>query len=151
MANLTSLSAQQAYERAGPGEHVIGWQIDSGQRRELLSRLPPRYAQVVADHVTLRSKVAADAQPPAAVTAEIVGRSSDGLGVEAMVVRIDGRTERPGGGTFHITWSLEPGREARESNDVIAQHGWQPMVPPVAVQLAPGRYPRPGPAPGAAG
>ena len=151
MANSTRLSPQQAYDQAGPGDQVIGWEIDSAQRRDLLSRLPPKYAQVVADHVTLRSKVAADAEPPAAVTAEIVGRSDDGRGVEAMVVRIDGRTERPGGGTFHITWSLEPGREARESNDVIAQHGWQPIAPPVAVQLAPGRYPRSGPATAAAG
>lgn len=107
MANFTSLSAQQAYERAGPGEHVIGWQIDRGQRRDLLSRLPPRYAQVVADHVTSRSKVAADAEPPAAVTADIVGRSDDGLGVEAMVVRIDGRTSGPAAAPSksHGSWS----------------------------------------------
>ncbi len=40
-------------------------------------------------------------------------------GVEAMVVAIDGTTDRPDGSTYHITWSLGDGRRARESNDVL--------------------------------
>ena len=62
-------------------------------------------------------------------------------GVEAMVVRVDGATERPGGGTYHITWSLSPGRKARESNDAIARHGWQPVDPPIPVRLEPAVFP----------
>ena len=44
----------------------------------------------------------------------------------AMVVTIDGTTDRPDGSTFHITWSLDKskGREARESNDVLKERGW---------------------------
>lgn len=130
-------SAQQAYRQAQPGDHVIGWQLDRAQRAELLVRCPAKYPQAVADHVTLRSKVNRDAALPQETQAEIVGRSDDGLGVEAMVVRIGATTQRPDGRTYHITWSLAQGREAIESNDVIAARGWQPVDPPIAVRLEP--------------
>ena len=38
---------------------------------------------------------------------------------------IDGTTDRPDGSTYHITWSLGPGRQARESNDVLRERGWE--------------------------
>jgi hypothetical protein len=131
------ITAQQAYQYAQPGDHVIGWQLDSGQRADLLARCPAKYSQAVADHVTLRSKVDRNAALPQETQAEIVGRSDDGLGVEAMVVRIGATTGRPDGGTYHITWSLAEGREAIQSNDVIAARGWQPVDPPIAVRLEP--------------
>jgi len=33
-------------------------------------------------------------------------------------------TRRLDGSTYHITWSLGPGRRAVESNDVIRERGW---------------------------
>jgi hypothetical protein len=62
--------------------------------------------------------------------------------VEAMVVQIDGTTDRPDGSTYHITWSLAEGREAVESNDVIRKCGWQAVEPPVPVTLEPANFPR---------
>ena len=135
-------SARQAYEAAAPGDHVIGWKLDRAERDALLAHFPPRYAKAIADHVTLRSRVAADAALPPPAAGVIVGRSDDGAGVEAMVVHIEGGTARPGGGTYHITWSLQPGREARESNDVIAAHGWRQVEPLVPVTLEPAGFPR---------
>ena len=32
---------------------VTGWKLHRGERAQLLERFPPRYAEVVADHVTL--------------------------------------------------------------------------------------------------
>ena len=81
-----------------------------------------------------------DAALPREAAGLIVGRADDGRGVEAMVVEIGGTSRRPGGGTYHITWSLSPGREARESNDVIAAHGWEPFNPVVPLQLQPQRF-----------
>jgi hypothetical protein len=120
---------------------VIGWKLDPGQRAELLAQFPPRYPNVVADHVTLDSGAEAGAPLPAPAAAEIVGRADDGLGVEAMVVRLDGATARPDGATFHITWSLGPGRAARASNDVIARCGWTELDLPMPVLLHPARWP----------
>ena len=46
-------------------------------------------------------------------------------------------TERPDGSTYHITWSLGPGREARESNDVLREKGWQALAEAIPLRLAP--------------
>lgn len=120
---------------------MIGWTLDRSERARLLERFPPKYARVVADHVTLSAKVARDSELPDEASAEIVGRSDDGRGVEAMVVRVGGTTDRPDGSTYHITWSLAEGRQAVESNVVIARSGWTPIDPPVPVSLEATRFP----------
>lgn len=117
------------------GWHVMGWKVDREQRGELLARFRPRYANAVADHVTLRVGVEPREKLPEDTQGEIVGRADDGEGVEALVVRIGAGTERPGGGTYHITWSLADGRTAKESNDVIAARGWERVEPGIPVKL----------------
>lgn len=117
---------------------ATGWSIRVGrQREELLLQFPPAYPNVVADHVTFKG---GDALPEIG-HGEIVGRADDGKGVEALVVSLAGSTDRPDGGTWHITWSLKEGRRARESNDVIAARGWEPLDLPVPVRLEPARWP----------
>lgn len=120
-------------------ETIAGWKIDRGEREALLQRFPPRYANVVADHVTF-GRVPLRELPPHE-RAELIGRADDGSGVEAMVVALGGSHERPTGGTYHITWSLGPSREAIESNDVIAAHGWQPLGETASVALEAASWP----------
>jgi hypothetical protein len=120
---------------------VVGWKLDRDERRALLARFPPRYPQAVAGHVTFLSRVARDTLPPPETPAEIVGHADDGEGVEAMVVAIEGSTDRPDGSTWHVTWSLGPGREAKESNEVIAARGWIRFEAPVPLTLIPARWP----------
>jgi len=136
-----TLNAQQAHQRAKPGASVIGWKLDREQRKELLLQFPPKFSEVVADHVTLTARVARSSGLPSETLGEIVGRAEDGKGVEAMVVSIAGTTDRPDGSTYHITWSLEKGRRAKESNDVIREFGWEPIELPVPVMLQPARFP----------
>jgi hypothetical protein len=121
---------------ARPGT-VTGWKLDRAEREQLLQDYPPRYEQVVADHVTL--EVGGKDLPPEAKAA-IVGRTDDENGVEAMVVTIDGSVDRPDGSTYHITWSLAPGRKAGESNDVLKERGWGELDHPVPVTLTPARF-----------
>ena len=118
-------------------QSVTGWKLDRSEREALLRDYPPLYAEAVADHVTL--EVGGAALPPE-VCAAIVGRADDGAGVEAMVVTIDETTDRPDGSTFHITWSLGPGRRAIESNDVIRDCGWDKFDKPVPVALIPASF-----------
>src|SRR5688500_14479087 len=104
---------------ARPGS-VMGWKLDRDDREQLLARFPPRYADVIADHVTLRTE--AEKEPlPDQVEAAIVGHADDRDSLECMVVTINDTTNRPDGSTFHITWSLDKskGRKARESNDLL--------------------------------
>ena len=122
---------------AKPGT-VIGWMLDEGERKALLEQYPPRYATAVAHHVTLATDAQHRPLPPT-VRAAIVGQTDDDQGVQAMVVTIDGETARPDGSTFHITWSLGPGRRARESNDVLSERGWSELDHPIPISLAPAR------------
>lgn len=127
--------------RARPGGSVVGWSLDREQRQTLLERFEPRYEKVVADHVTLAARVAADTPLPDSVEAQAVGRIDDDRGVEALVVAIDGSVDRPGGSIYHITWSLGPGRRAKESNDVLANGPWQPLSEPIPLTLIPADWP----------
>jgi hypothetical protein len=117
----------------------VGWALDREERKALLERFPPRYPEAVADHVTLKFGDR-DAKLPTETSGEIVGQADDGQGVQAMVVRIGGTTDRPDGSTYHITWSLAPGRQAKESNDVIRECGWKPLPEAVAIVLQPKGY-----------
>jgi hypothetical protein len=112
-----------------------GWSLPEGERARLLHRFPPAYSRTVADHVTL----AFGSRPqrvPRVRRAHIVGIADDGAGVQALVVAIDGTTDRPDGATYHITWSLAPGRRPVESNAVIRAAGWRPVAP-VEIVLQP--------------
>ena len=123
---------------AKPGS-VIGWLLAEDDREKLLQQFPPKFEKTLAHHVTLKSEAERDPLPND-VKAEVVGRTDDESGVEAMVVAIDGTTGRPDGSTYHITWSLGDGRRARESNDVIRERGWQKLDQPIPVKLQPGRF-----------
>ena len=123
---------------ARPGT-VLGWKLPPDQRAQLIERFPPRYENVVADHVTLRVDATAASPLPGKPEARVVGRADDGSSLECLVVELDGTTDRPDGSTYHITWSLGPGRRARESNDVLRDFGWKP-VEPIAVTLEPARF-----------
>jgi hypothetical protein len=121
---------------------VIGWKLDRGQRAELLERFPPRYADIIADHVTLKSGTEGD-ELPEPVEAAMVGHADDGDSLECMVVTINGTNDRPDGSTFHISWSLDKskGREARQSNDVLKERGWTHFDRPISIKVEPARWP----------
>lgn len=74
---------------------------------------------------------------PTEQAGEIVGQADDGAGVQALVVRIGGATHRPDGAAYHLTWSLGPVREAKQSNDVLRERGWESLAEPIPVRLHP--------------
>jgi hypothetical protein len=123
------------------GGFVTGWKLPrDGERERLLERFPPKYERAVADHVTLQSGASDDTPLPREVTAEIVGRADDGESLECLVVAIDGTTDRPDGSTYHITWSLGPGRKAKESNDVLRERGWEHLDRPIPIDIEPAKF-----------
>jgi hypothetical protein len=125
---------------AKPGQTVVGWKLDRTEREALLAQFPPHYPNTIADHVTLAPKVARATSPPDDTDAKIVGHVDDGEGLEALVVAIDGSSNRPDGSIFHITWSLRDGRRPKESNDVLAQRGWQRLDKPIPISLKGARF-----------
>jgi hypothetical protein len=125
---------------AEPGT-VTGWKLSGADRDMLLDLFPPKYSNVVADHVTLRVGATPETPLPRKPDeARVVGRADDGDSLECLVVEMDGTTDRPDGSTYHITWSLGDGRRARESNDVLRDDGWQFVETPLEVELEPARF-----------
>jgi hypothetical protein len=125
---------------AKPGT-VTGWKLSQVDRELLLRQFPPRYGNVVADHVTLRSDATPETPLPAKPdSSNVVGRADDGRSLECLVVEIDGTTDRPDGSTYHITWSMGAGRRARESNDLLRDRGWTHIEAPIPVELEPARF-----------
>ncbi|HEY6662676.1 MAG TPA: hypothetical protein VIZ66_07115 [Sphingomicrobium sp.] len=116
---------------------VTGWKLPSDELERLLERFPPKYEQVIADHVTLRVD---GGELPPKPNAQIVGRADDGDSLECLVAELDVTTDRPDGSTYHVTWSLGPGREAVESNDVLRDRGWEPIAAPIPIGLEPARW-----------
>ena len=121
---------------------VTGWKLDPEERKALLERFAPLWPDVIADHVTLDAKAGQDDPPPGSQQGEIVGSVSDGEGLQALVLAIGGTTDRPDGSTYHITWSLDRGRGRQpvESNDVIAERGWDALGEVVPIRLIPARF-----------
>ena len=120
-----------------------GWLLHPLERNELLKLHPPRYADVVAHHVTLTSSFE-KVDVPAPTRGTIVAHVDDDKGVEALIVEIAGSTDRPDGGTYHITWSLDRSRnrEAKESNDAIEKCSWQRLATPREIELMPAYWER---------
>ena len=120
---------------------VLGWTLRADERRALLARFVPVYPDVIAHHVTLQFDAPTDAALPSARAGEIIGHVDDGVGLQALVLRIAGTSERPGGGIYHITWSLDrsAGRKPVDSNAVLERLGWQSLEP-VPVTLVPARF-----------
>ena len=124
---------------AKPGT-VTGWKLPPEEREQLLARFPPKYANVIADHVTLRTDATSATPLPRKADARVVGRADDGESLECLVVALGGTTDPPDGSTYHITWSLGPGREARESNDLLREQGWEHLPAPIDIELEPARF-----------
>lgn|SRR5690606_22434467 len=116
---------------------TLGWKLDQCERAELLKQFPPTWPDVIADHVTYEPGSPEEPSPVHDTTARIVGHADDGDGVQALVVSINGRVDRPDGSTWHITWSIDRGRGRHpvDSNDVLRRLGWRAIDTPVSVHL----------------
>jgi hypothetical protein len=119
----------------------VGWWLPETERVRLLAEFPQQFSTLVAHHCTLKFGVDASYDLPDETHAQVVGEAIDPTGVQALVLRIGGTTSRPGGGIYHITWSLAPGRKPVESNKVIEKLGWRPAGP-VDVSLVPKFFPQ---------
>lgn len=100
-----------------------GFELDAKQRRQLLGILIPKYADVIAHHITYKFGVGQEATPTAPKEAAIVGYANDPSGLEAYVVSINGSITRPDGKIFHVTWSLDKskGKKPVQSNNLLAK------------------------------
>jgi hypothetical protein len=107
-------------------EMYTAYVLDDKSRRSLAKVFPPKYPEFVGHHITLKFGVPKDTKKPRPADISIVGYADDGEGLEALVVSVNGKTIRPDGKTYHITWSLDrsKGRKPVQSNALV-QQGYQ--------------------------
>ena len=118
----------------------VGWLLPVTERVRLMAEFPQQFVTLVAHHCTLKAGVTSSYDLPEETDAQVVGEAIDPAGVQALVLRIGNTTSRPGGGIYHITWSLAPGRKPVESNQVIEKFGWRPAGP-ITITLVPMFFP----------
>ncbi len=121
---------------------ISAYILDERSRSALAEEFPPRFEKFIGHHVTYHFGASDKDELPPAGRYEVVGyayqmeRRPNGSGIEALVVSINGSTERPDGGTYHITWSHGPGYAPKNSNDIIAR-GWKELDSPIEIQMEP--------------
>lgn len=114
-------------------ETYTAYLLDSKSRRMLAKRFPPKYPEFIGHHITLKFGVSGDVPIPRPTDINIVGYADDGEGLEALVVEVDGKTNRVDGSIYHITWSLDrsKGRKPVHSKQLV-QQGYE-SVPSISV------------------
>lgn len=113
--------------------------LDEGSRDQLLTRFPPKYPTVVAHHVTVKFPASAEDAPPAPAKLAVVGYADSGDGLEALVVSVGGKIERPDGSNYHVTWSLDPAKYSpKDSNALVSNPARKfKMILPIQFKTTP--------------
>jgi len=113
--------------------------LDRIDRDALANRFPPKYTDFVGHHVTVQFGVPEGTPPPESAKVMVVGYKDSGDGIEALVVSVNGSTQRPDGSTYHITWSLDRTKYSpKDSNALLAntEQRWT-MIRPLPLSVMP--------------
>lgn len=86
----------------------LAYRIRDNERAQKLSEWPPQFTRLPDHHITHVFGTGDNPPPmPAPVTIEALGRVTDGHGIEAIAIRVNGSVTRPDGELYHCTWSLD--------------------------------------------
>lgn len=90
-----------------------GYEIEKGSRNKLMVLYPPKYPHVLGHHITEQFGVKDGEAPKQPKQVLIIGYIDNGEDVEGFLVEVDGTTDRPSGGKYHITWSIDRSKGAK--------------------------------------
>lgn len=112
-------------------EGYIAFTLDKKSRNVLKKTFPPKYDDFIGHHVTYKFGVKPNTPLPKGGTLNVIGYIDDGESLEALVVEVNGKTTRPDGKIYHITWSLDrsKGRKPVHSNNLLASKDYEPVAP----------------------
>lgn len=113
--------------------------LNDTDRALLSNAYPPKYPEHVGHHVTVEFGVPEGTSAPEPANVKVVGYIDSGDGLEALVVSVNGSTQRPDGKTYHITWSLDRSKYSpKDSNTLLNNLGKRyTMIRPISVQTTP--------------
>ena len=119
-------------------EMYIAYELDKKSRQRLAVTFPPKYPEFIVHHITYKFSTGKDDKLPAIPKSiRVIGYADDGEGLEALVVEINGKINRPDGKIYHITWSLDrsKGRKPVHSNGLV-MNGYE-SITPIDIQAKP--------------
>jgi len=87
--------------------------LEPGSRQKLMHLYPPKYPNVMGHHITEKFGVQDGSVPPMPSDVQVVGYIDNGKDVEGFLVEVNGTINRPSGGKYHITWSLDRSKGAK--------------------------------------
>lgn len=75
--------------------------------------------------------------PPVA-DINVVGYAyNEDMGIECLVVEVDGSTKRSDGKVFHITLSLDPEKAKPVDSNRLLTNGWEKINSPISIATTP--------------
>ena len=113
-----------------------GYELSEESRNKLKMLLVPIFNNFMGHHITEKFGVAADYPTPEMPdSVVVVGRAIDKkLEVDALLVEINGSSNRPDGSKYHITWSLGANAKPVDSNKIINSAEYLDSPIPIRVQ-----------------
>jgi len=117
-------------------EAYTAYVLDDASRELLAKRFPPKYPDFIGHHVTVQFGLPANAAPPSAAALKVVGYKDSGDGLEALVVTVNGSTDRPDGSTYHITWSLDRSKYKPVDSNKLLSGGRYTLIKSIPIQAA---------------
>jgi len=118
-------------------ESYIAFEIDKKSRNKLKKIFPPKYPDFIGHHITYKFGVDRNIKiPNTPKKVEVVGYIDNGKNLEALVVSINGKINRPDGKIYHITWSLNrsEGIKPVQSNNLLQSKKYQ-KIKPIAITV----------------
>lgn len=113
----------------------IAFVLTDQSRNELAKIFQPLYDKWIGHHITYEFGVNDSSPLPKVSNVQVVGYCSDYLGLECLVVAVDGDIRRNDGKIYHITWSLNKNRKPVESNNLLANQGFTKLDMPIGVDV----------------
>lgn len=113
-----------------------GYLLSQDSRDKLRKIFPPKNSTWLGHHITETFGVPSDhPEPETPSRVQVVGYA-ESEGLEGLLVSIDGTTERPNGGKYHITWSIdkEKGVKPVHTNKIIND---AQSITPIDIEVIP--------------
>lgn len=117
-------------------EMYIALVLNERSRKMLKVDFPPKYGDFIGHHITLDFGVPKNTPlPKHQHKTEVVGYADDDKGIEALVVSVNGKVQRPDGSLYHITWSLDrsKGYKPVDSNKLLT-NGYRTLDNPILLK-----------------
>lgn len=113
-----------------------GYEISKRSRELLHKKYPPQYETFLGHHITEKFGVPDDHPPPDNPGKVFVIAKLEGEGIEGFLVSLGGQIDRPGGGRYHLTWSLDKTKGVKpvDTNKLVYDPKW---IEPIEITVTP--------------